>query len=188
MPTQLLAVAAVAMSAMGYQADAPTQTPTAAPQAPACETTQAKHRDYVKAVYRREKISIRARRRKDRLRSCARSEQAERNMRRLERRESRAREERQAPFRLALASYYGPGLWGNPLGCGGVLTAQTMGIAHKALACGTLLDICRRRCATVRVVDRGPYVGGREVDLTMATAAAIGFSGVGLVRLRRALD
>jgi rare lipoprotein A (peptidoglycan hydrolase) len=59
-----------------------------------------------------------------------------------------------------------------------------MGIAHKTMACGTLLDVCRARCASVRVVDRGPYVGGREVDLTAATAQAIGFSGVGLVRLR----
>jgi rare lipoprotein A (peptidoglycan hydrolase) len=59
-----------------------------------------------------------------------------------------------------------------------------MGVAHKTMACGTPLDVCRVRCVSVRVVDRGPYVGGREVDLTMATAQAIGFSGVGLVRLR----
>jgi rare lipoprotein A (peptidoglycan hydrolase) len=31
----------------------------------------------------------------------------------------------------------------------------------------------------VRVIDRGPYVAGREYDLTEATARALGFEGVG---------
>lgn len=186
MPLQFIAVAAMALSAAGVTADS---VPTPAPGPPACEITQAKHRTYVKAVYReRKRISSRARRRIDRLRSCAKTAEAAHNMLHLLHREQRARAARQeaasTPFRFASASWYGPGLIGNPLGCGGTLTAGTLGIAHKTMACGTLLDICDARCVSVRVVDRGPYVAGREVDLTMATAAAIGFSGVGLVRLR----
>ena len=37
------------------------------------------------------------------------------------------------------------------------------------------------REVTVPVIDRGPYAGGREWDLTGATARALGFGGVGVV-------
>lgn len=87
-------------------------------------------------------------------------------------------------FRPALASWYGPSLWGNPLGCGGTLEPGTIGVAHKTLRCGQRLRICVRRCASARVIDRGPYVGGRELDLTQATARRVGFHGVGTVWIR----
>lgn len=87
-------------------------------------------------------------------------------------------------FRPALASWYGPGLWGNPLGCGGTLRRGTVGVAHKTMACGRTLRFCLHRCATARVVDRGPYVGGREFDLTEALAGRIGFQGVGRIFVR----
>jgi len=35
----------------------------------------------------------------------------------------------------------------------------------------------------VAVIDRGPYVGGREFDLTAATARALRFSGHGTVQV-----
>lgn len=95
------------------------------------------------------------------------------------------------PHRPALASWYGPSLYGNPLGCAGkslpasaTLQPGTLGVAHKTLGCGTRVHVCVRRCATVAVVDRGPYVGDREFDLTAATAQAVGFSGVGTIRVR----
>jgi rare lipoprotein A len=34
----------------------------------------------------------------------------------------------------------------------------------------------------VPVIDRGPYIAGREWDLTGATAAALGFPGLGQIR------
>lgn len=71
-------------------------------------------------------------------------------------------------------SWYGPGLFGNHLGCGGVLTTQTFGVAHKTLPCGTLIKICMRRCALARVIDRGPYVYGRDLDLTGPLAYRVG--------------
>lgn len=89
-----------------------------------------------------------------------------------------------AVLRPALASWYGPSLWGNPLGCGGTLWPATRGVAHKTLPCGTRLRICARRCRSTRVIDRGPYVGNREFDLTMRFAAAVGFGGVGVIRVR----
>lgn len=89
------------------------------------------------------------------------------------------------PMHRALASWYGPGLYGNKMACGGTLSTTTLGVAHKTLRCGTRIRICFRRCATVRVVDRGPYVGGREFDLTSATKNRVRFpNGVAYVRYK----
>lgn len=89
-------------------------------------------------------------------------------------------------YRAALASWYGPGLYGNRLGCGGRLGAGTLGVAHKSLPCGTALTLRHgRRSIRVRVIDRGPYVGAREFDLTAATARALRFSGHGLILVTR---
>ena len=85
-------------------------------------------------------------------------------------------------YRRAFASWYGPGLYGNRLGCGGRLTPSTLGVAHKGLPCGTLVTLrYRGRSVRVPVVDRGPYVRGREFDLTAATRAALGFGSTGFV-------
>ena len=85
-------------------------------------------------------------------------------------------------YRFAHASWYGPGLYGNPLGCGGRLGYSQVGVAHKSLPCGTRVTFRHRgRTVTARVIDRGPYVGGREYDLTAATARRLGFSGHGAI-------
>jgi rare lipoprotein A len=91
---------------------------------------------------------------------------------------------RVAGFRSAAASWYGPGLYGNPLGCGGRLTTGTVGVAHKTLPCGTKLTL-RYRGHTVRasVVDRGPFVAGREFDLTSATAQKLHFAALGTIQV-----
>jgi hypothetical protein len=82
-------------------------------------------------------------------------------------------------YRLAEASWYGGG---GSLACGGALTSSTMGVANKTLPCGTLVTLrYGDRMVRVPVVDRGPYVEGREFDLTEATKDALGFAGVGQV-------
>jgi rare lipoprotein A (peptidoglycan hydrolase) len=89
-------------------------------------------------------------------------------------------------YRYAHASWYGPGLYGNRLGCGGTLGTGTMGVAHKSLPCGTPVTLRHgRRSVRVRVIDRGPYVAGREYDLTAATAQRLGFSGHGAILVTR---
>lgn len=82
----------------------------------------------------------------------------------------------------AVASWYGPGLYGNTTACGQTLTPGTAGVAHKTLPCGTRLRLCFERCTTTRVIDRGPYVGGRTFDLTAPVKAAIGMGSLGTVR------
>jgi rare lipoprotein A len=86
-------------------------------------------------------------------------------------------------WQSAQASWYGPGLYGNGLGCGGTLTSSTWGVAHKYLPCGTRVHICyQRRCVVARVIDRGPYVAGRDFDLTAPVRYAIGMPGVGVIQ------
>ena len=85
-------------------------------------------------------------------------------------------------YRPALASWYGPGLYGNNLGCGGRLGTGTIGVAHKSLPCGTKLTLrVGKRIVRARVIDRGPYVGAREFDLTAATKQRLGFGSTGTV-------
>lgn len=85
-------------------------------------------------------------------------------------------------LRQTHASYFGPGLYGGPLACGGRLSPDTRGVAHKTLPCGTRVTLrYRGRTVTTRVVDRGPYVAGREFDLTAATRNDLGFGDIGSV-------
>jgi rare lipoprotein A len=89
-------------------------------------------------------------------------------------------------YRYAHASWYGPGLYGNHLGCGGTLSAGRLGVAHKSLPCGTMVTFKHgKRSVRVPVIDRGPYVAGREYDLTAATAQRLGFSGHGAILTTR---
>jgi rare lipoprotein A len=89
-------------------------------------------------------------------------------------------------YRPAAASWYGPGLYGNPLACGGTLSASTLGVANRTLPCGTKVHLrYGDNSVTVPVVDRGPFAGGREYDLTAATKQALGFPDVGTVLTTR---
>jgi rare lipoprotein A len=82
-------------------------------------------------------------------------------------------------YRLAAASWYGGG---GGLACGGSLTSSTLGVANKTLPCGTSLTLrYGARSMRVRVIDRGPYVAGREFDLTEATKRELGFGDTGQV-------
>jgi rare lipoprotein A (peptidoglycan hydrolase) len=82
-----------------------------------------------------------------------------------------------ANYRPAKATWYGPGLYGNRLACGGRLRHSTLGVAHKSLPCGTKVALrYRGRTVVVPVIDRGPYAHGVSYDLTEATAHALGMA------------
>ena len=73
--------------------------------------------------------------------------------------------------------------YGLGLACGGTLGRNQLGVAHKTAPCGTMITFeYGGRVLTVPVIDRGPYIAGREWDLTGATAAALGFPGLGRIR------
>jgi rare lipoprotein A len=89
-------------------------------------------------------------------------------------------------YRQAQASWYGPGLFGGHLACGGTLRPGTLGVANKTLPCGTKVSLrYHGRSVRVPVVDRGPYSGAREYDLTAATKQRLGFNGHGYVLATR---
>jgi rare lipoprotein A len=81
-------------------------------------------------------------------------------------------------FKPSLATWYGPGFFGNQTACGVVLTPDMVGVAHRTLPCGTQVAIAYGgRTMIVPVIDRGPYgVAGAEWDLTQATALTLGIT------------
>jgi len=84
---------------------------------------------------------------------------------------------RTADYRAAMATWYGPGLYGNRMACGGRLTPRTLGVAHKRLPCGTRVALrYRGHTVVVPVIDRGPYSRGVDYDLTEATARKLGMT------------
>jgi rare lipoprotein A len=85
-------------------------------------------------------------------------------------------------FAPATASWYGPGFFGRQTACGIRLTRRTVGVAHKKLPCGTKVEIYHRnRTIVVPVIDRGPFVAGRQWDLTQAAAETLGMRAVSRV-------
>jgi hypothetical protein len=99
-----------------------------------------------------------------------RRREAERQARAAERRERAAeRRERQRDrdrgpvsgggWNVApVVTWYGPGFYGNGTACGQRYTREIIGVAHKTLPCGTLVQFqWRGITATAPVIDRGPY-------------------------------
>jgi rare lipoprotein A (RlpA)-like double-psi beta-barrel protein len=86
---------------------------------------------------------------------------------------------------VVLASWYGPGFYGNRTACGLTLTPELVGVAHLTLPCGTRVTLTSPagRTLTVPVIDRGPYVAGRTLDLSLATKLALACSDVCSVRM-----
>jgi len=81
------------------------------------------------------------------------------------------------------ASWYGPGFYGNTTADGTVYTDTIILVANKTLPLGTKVAInYNGRTVVAPVKDRGPYVAGRDFDLSAGLAAALGFSGVQTIR------
>jgi len=93
-------------------------------------------------------------------------------------------------FHPVQATWYGPGFYGRRTACGRRMTTTLLGVAHRTLPCGTLVELYRGgRTITVPVVDRGPFRHGTTYDLTAAAAKVLGMtttSTVGVVRAQPA--
>jgi rare lipoprotein A len=87
-----------------------------------------------------------------------------------------------------IASWYGPGFHGRPTASGERYDQDALTAAHPSLPFGTrvrVTNLDNGRAVDVRITDRGPFVGGRVVDLSRGAARAVGLlaAGIGPVRL-----
>src|SRR5881394_4376851 len=90
-------------------------------------------------------------------------------------------------MQIGVASWYGPGFHGNRTANGEIYDQYELTAAHPSLPLGTrvmVTNLENGRAVQVRVNDRGPFVGGRAIDLSYAAARTIGMVGPGTVRVR----
>jgi rare lipoprotein A len=78
-----------------------------------------------------------------------------------------------------MASYYGNELAGSLTASGDVFNPGGYTAAHKTLPFGTKVQFCYQGCVVATINDRGPFVDGREYDLSKATADTIGLTHAG---------
>ena len=83
-----------------------------------------------------------------------------------------------------LASWYGPYFHGRLTANGETYNMYGISAAHKTLPFGTKLRVCYKECVDVRINDRGPYIGARELDLSYAAAKQIGMIEPGVVNVQ----
>jgi rare lipoprotein A len=87
--------------------------------------------------------------------------------------------------RKMMTSYYGRELQGRPMASGEPFDADALTAAHKSLPFGTKLGVAYGdEYVRVTVTDRGPYVAGRDLDLSLAAAQEIGLTGPGEAAVR----
>jgi rare lipoprotein A len=82
------------------------------------------------------------------------------------------------------ASWYGPRFHGRRASSGATFRQEQLTAASLVLPFGTFLKVTRaNRSVVVVITDRGPYVPGRVLDLSLAAAEAIGMTGVDTVKM-----
>jgi len=82
------------------------------------------------------------------------------------------------------ASWYGPGFDGRATASGAIFDQEAPTVAHRTLPLGTILLIhYGGRSVLALVNDRGPFVGGRVLDLSRGVAAALGTVQAGVARV-----
>ncbi len=85
------------------------------------------------------------------------------------------------------ASWYGPRFHGKTTANGEQYNQMAFTAAHKSLSFGTILQVTNLRngkSVIVRINDRGPYIEGRELDLSKGTALALGMMRRGVVKVK----
>ncbi|MFZ1519738.1 MAG: septal ring lytic transglycosylase RlpA family protein [Ignavibacteriaceae bacterium] len=85
------------------------------------------------------------------------------------------------------ASWYGPGFHGRKTANGEVYDQMSFTAAHKSLKFGTLLKITNlknNKSVVIRINDRGPYVHGRDLDLSKAAALELGMVRKGVAKIK----
>ena len=85
------------------------------------------------------------------------------------------------------SSWYGPKFHGKLTANGEIYDQMALTAAHKQLKFGTLLKVTNPkngRSVIVRINDRGPYIEGRDLDLSKGAAIELGMMRKGVARLK----
>lgn len=85
------------------------------------------------------------------------------------------------------ASWYGPGFYGNRTASGEVFRPGTLTAAHRSLPFGTrvrVTNLWNGRSTVVRINDRGPFHGGRIIDLAHGAAQELGVTASGVADVK----
>jgi len=84
------------------------------------------------------------------------------------------------------ASWYGPRFHGKVTANGEIYDQMAFTAAHKSLRFGTLLKLTNKKngkSVIVRINDRGPYIPGRQLDVSKAVAMELGMIQNGVAKL-----
>lgn len=85
------------------------------------------------------------------------------------------------------ASWYGPRFHGKLTANGEQYNQMALTAAHKSLPFGTILQVTNMKngkSVIVRINDRGPFVEGRDLDLSKGTALNLGMIGRGIIKVK----
>lgn len=85
------------------------------------------------------------------------------------------------------ACWYGPGYHGKMTASGEIYNMNDMTAAHRTLPFDTkvrVTNLDNQASAVVRINDRGPFKGGRIIDVSKKAADRLGFLQAGLARVR----
>lgn len=86
-----------------------------------------------------------------------------------------------------ITGWYGEPFDGQPTANGETYDMYAITAAHPTLPLGSIVRVTNtrnHRSQIVRINDRGPYVGGRELDVSYEVARRLGFDDSGLAKVR----
>ena len=86
-----------------------------------------------------------------------------------------------------LASWYGHPYHGRAASNGEIYDMEKLTAAHRTLSFGTMVhvtNLANSKSVDVRIIDRGPFIEGRVIDLSHAAAQAIDLIGPGIAQVR----
>jgi rare lipoprotein A len=91
------------------------------------------------------------------------------------------------PYQTGMASFYSDSFEGKRTANGEIFSNSEMTAAHRTLSFGTrvrVTNLKNGRTAVVRISDRGPFVEGRILDVSLAAATQLDFVDDGLAEVR----
>ena len=91
------------------------------------------------------------------------------------------------PVQIGYASYYGPNFQGKMTANGEIFNMYKLTAAHRYYPFGTIVkvtNLSNKKSVVVRINDRGPFKGGRIIDLSYAAAKKIGMVKTGVTKVR----